>query len=356
MIYLAHELSKFEDLEVIYVAECEMVPSRIAFGWDVNLPPNSNFIIANDKYNVNKILDNSPRDSIHICQGFRSFGIQNYVQDYLKKHNLKYWIIAESIAINGLIGVFKSFYYFILILLRRNLIIGYLAIGNNANQWFINKSLRNDQIFPFGYFLSDDLFYEENNLNFNKIKLIFVGQLIQRKRLDLLFEALFKCNNSNIELTIVGSGILENKLKIMSANYNNFNIIWRGNLRINEIKNLIKESNCLILPSDFDGWGAVTIESLMLGTNVICSSKCGSAEVVKNSPFGLVFESGNVNDLTNAINKIIDFGIIDHNIRIIISNWSRKLGARSGAKYLYQILTYNKIKKKRPIAPWINSL
>jgi glycosyltransferase involved in cell wall biosynthesis len=353
MIYLAHELSKFDNLEVIYVAECEMVPSRAAFGWEVNLPSNSNFIIAQDKCKVNQILENSNNDSIHICQGFRSIGIQIFVQDYLKKHNLKYWIIAESISINGLFGLFKSFYYFILISLKRNSIIGYLAIGYNTNLWYINKSLRYNQIFPFGYFLSDDFQFKKNKCISTKFKLIFVGQLIQRKRVDLLLEALFKCNYSNVEITIVGNGILESNLKNLSNKYNNFTTIWCGNLKMHEVKNLIKESNCLILPSDYDGWGAVTIESLMLGTNVICSSKCGSAEVVKNSPFGIVFDSGNVNDLTNAIKKVIDFGILDCNKRFIISNWSKKLGARSGANYLYQILTYNEVNNQRPTAPWL---
>lgn len=353
MIYLSYELSKYEDLEVMFVAECEMVSSRLNFGWEVNLPSNSNFIIALDKEKVNAILENSPVNSIHICQGFRPIGIQKYVHEYLNKNKLKYWIIAESISSKGLFSIFKSLFYFILISLKRKSIIGFLSIGYNLNKWFIDYPLSKEQIFPFAYFLSDELQYNGIYFTNKNIKIIFVGQLIQRKRLDLLLDSLIRCNNTNIELTIVGSGVLENKLKYLSTNINNLKINWCGNLKMHEVKNLIKESDCLVLPSDFDGWGAVTIEALMLGTNVICSSNCGSAEVVKNSPYGLVFESGNVNDLTIAIKKIIDLGKLDNNQKTIISNWSRKLGAISGAKYLYEILSYNKNNNTRPLVPWL---
>jgi glycosyltransferase involved in cell wall biosynthesis len=355
LIYLSNELSKIPNVEVLYVAECEMVSSRLEFGWEVNLPSNSNFIIAPDKLKVKEILEKLSPNCIHICQGFREVGINLYAKEYLKNNNITYWVIAEEILIKGLFGLFKSIFYLYIIYINRKSIKGLLSIGYNANKWFIKIPLQKKNIFSFTYFLSDEFYYVNHNYIENKtIKLIFVGQLIQRKRVDLLINALSNCKLTCFDLTIVGSGLLENKLKLISNNNQKFKITWCGNLKMHEVKSKIQQSDCLILPSDFDGWGAVTTESLMLGTNVICSTGCGSAEVVKESPYGIVFEAGNVIELTKALNKVIDLGKLDPDKKTIISNWSRKIGAKYGAKYLHKILTFSYSENHtRPIEPWL---
>ena len=35
---------------------------------------------------------------------------------------------------------------------------------------------------------------------------------------------------------------------------------------MSKVYSIIRQSDCLVLPSRFDGWGAVVTESLMIGT------------------------------------------------------------------------------------------
>ena len=52
-----------------------------------------------------------------------------------------------------------------------------------------------------------------NEKHDEKYRFIFVGQLVDRKRLDLLLEALQKIANGCFELEVIGSGPLEAVLK-----------------------------------------------------------------------------------------------------------------------------------------------
>jgi glycosyltransferase involved in cell wall biosynthesis len=125
-----------------------------------------------------------------------------------------------------------------------------------------------------------------------------------------------------------------------------------GNLQMNEIPKKISDSDCLVLPSHFDGWGAVVSEALMVGTPVICSDNCGSSVVVRSSKFGYIFQNNNSQDLYLKLKKMINKGKISRKKRAMLNKWARCLGAKSGADYLIKILQYSSKIKKKPIPPW----
>jgi glycosyltransferase involved in cell wall biosynthesis len=56
-----------------------------------------------------------------------------------------------------------------------------------------------------------------------------------------------------------------------------------------------------VLPSRFDGWGAVVNEALMVGTPVICSDRCGASDVIENGRNGYVFEADNADALLQRL-------------------------------------------------------
>ena len=68
-----------------------------------------------------------------------------------------------------------------------------------------------------------------------------------------------------------------------------------------DIYKSIYDSNCLVLPSVEEGIANVVLESMAIGTLVISSNCGGMAEVIQNNKNGLIFESRNVNDLTDKM-------------------------------------------------------
>ena len=119
-----------------------------------------------------------------------------------------------------------------------------------------------------------------------------------------------------------------------------------------KIPNVIYQTDCLILPSRYDGWGAVVQEALMVGTPPVCSDKCGSSVIVEASKVGNVFSSNNQQALINSLNNQYEKGLVSSEQRQKIMRWSKCLGANSGAAYLDSILNLKSGKVKSLKIPW----
>ena len=210
------------------------------------------------------------------------------------------------------------------------------------------------KVFPFAYFLP-----EENVRPFLKprpilgtYRVIFVGQLIERKRLDLLISAMSRIEQDTVELIVIGSGPLEKELKQFAYDQLPGRVEWVGSLPINEVREHMAQADCLVLPSRHDGWGAVVSEALMSGTPVICSDACGSAVVVEASGYGGVFQSGCVDDLTKLLHAMVLKGRLSPAQSQELAEWARCLGGDAGASYLVGLLDSINSGDEAPLPPW----
>lgn len=69
-----------------------------------------------------------------------------------------------------------------------------------------------------------------------------------------------------------------------------------------EIPNYIQQVDVLILPSLYDGWGAVVNEALLTGCYVICSDAAGASDLIKKEErLGNVFHRGDIKQLADCI-------------------------------------------------------
>jgi glycosyltransferase involved in cell wall biosynthesis len=210
-----------------------------------------------------------------------------------------------------------------------------------------------DIIFSFAYFLPCIKINNIPKLNSNsKFRFIFVGQFIKRKQLKLLIQTLAAINSREFELTVVGSGPLEDELHDFANKYLPGQINWLGVLPISRVASEVVQADCLVLPSYHDGWGAVITEALMVGTPVICSDSCGAAGVVKSSGFGGVFLSHDTEYFKNILQSQLNRGKLTFANRLYISNWAESLSAPAGAVYLLNILNSFEANATKPVPPW----
>jgi len=69
----------------------------------------------------------------------------------------------------------------------------------------------------------------------------------------------------------------------------------------------MKHAICTVLTSFYEGFGLVLIESLSLDTPVIAiNCETGPSEIIKHNVNGILLETYNVNELSNALIKIVD--------------------------------------------------
>lgn len=130
-------------------------------------------------------------------------------------------------------------------------------------------------------------------------KYLCVARLIPVKNLEFLIEVF---NKNSKKLSIVGTGILESKLKKMSKE----NITFYGAIENKKMNNIYKEHDILILPSYSEPWGLVVEEAISNGMPVIVSDKVGcNIDIVKDLETGEIFKFDDVEELNIKI-KIME--------------------------------------------------
>jgi glycosyltransferase involved in cell wall biosynthesis len=136
-------------------------------------------------------------------------------------------------------------------------------------------------------------------------EILYVGQLIVRKRVDLLLQAFSQLAMPSAHLRLIGQGQEEQNLRQLASELGIAERVSfsRGMPNAGTIA-AMAAADVLVLPSRFDGWGAVVNEALMVGTPVICSNRCGASDVIENGRNGYVFEAGKVHALLERLQSI----------------------------------------------------
>ena len=133
---------------------------------------------------------------------------------------------------------------------------------------------------------------------------LYVGRLTEVKNLSLLISVFSELTHLN--LTIIGEGPIMNELKQSSSD----NIHFLGSINNSDLAKYYIENDVFILPSKIEPWGLVVEEALNHGTPVIVSTHVGCAEsIVKPYMSGIVFESGDKEQLIEAIQKMCDIDL-----------------------------------------------
>lgn len=210
------------------------------------------------------------------------------------------------------------------------------------------------KVYPFAYFLPIPDATVPNPSD-SKFHVLFVGQMIERKRLDLLIDAVARIDGEDIVLDIVGTGPLEDRLRQYAESRLGNRAVWHGRQMMSDIPGFMRSADCLVLPSQFDGWGAVVSEAIIAGTPAICSDSCGVAHIVRASGDGDVFPSGDAHALAAAVGAASSRGRMATTRRDKLATWGQRISADSGAAYLEQILDHRYGDAVRPGPPWLAS-
>ncbi|WP_424409970.1 glycosyltransferase [Pasteurella sp. PK-2025] len=357
MVNVAFELAKF-DVEVHYVVAEIMCDERAKLGWNQHIPENMNIHIhILDKKSFLDLLPLSNENAIHILQGIRGNGYVTELMQHFHAKNQPFWIIMETVELVGLNKLIKPYLYKYLFNKYKKNISGILAIGHRTKKWIAQLgSIENHKIYPFAYFLLESQLptnMQSQSLK-DKFTLIYAGTLKERKCPTLIVDALSRFpleEQEKIQLWFVGDGPLKNDLAQALAK-TKITPTFFGNIPIEQVREYMSNADCLVLPSQHDGWGAVTTEALIEGTPVICSDACGSAETILCSKQGGVFKAMLTQELYTLLKKQFSLGKVRPEQRHSLKEWAKSLTAQAGAKYLFTILfTSNK-----EDAPWKNML
>jgi len=168
----------------------------------------------------------------------------------------------------------------------------------------------------------------------NKLKVLCIGRIDYEKGQDILIRSMEQVwkQYQNISLTLVGSfsrNIVKykrfNNKKINSIFYKNINILlaeYEDKIKILQTEStpweLIYNSDVVIIPSRIESFGLVALEAGCLKKCVIASNVGGLSEIIQNKKNGLIFESENVD-------KLSEYLIFLYNNLYLIKQYGEKL-------------------------------
>lgn len=191
----------------------------------------------------------------------------------------------------------------------------YVASRSIAEQSeYLGKHMDKVEVIPFGISTND---YDRapkypilTNALFNKnnVKILFVGRLVYYKGIDVLIEAMAKTDGA--ELFVIGGGELDNVLEKRADSLGiKDKIHFMGRIEKEELLAAFSDCDFFVLPSvsRAECFGLVQLEAMVYGKPVINTSlPTAVPEVSVHGQTGLTVEPGNIDELAQAINILVN--------------------------------------------------
>ena len=138
----------------------------------------------------------------------------------------------------------------------------------------------------------------------------FLGRIdVYMKGLDILLEAFSAVKNKNIRLKLAGSGKAGDleTLKDLSENLKiSDRIDFLGRISDSEKMDFLGNALFVVMPSRFEGWGIVAIESGACGKTVIAANIPGLNDAIIHNKTGILVEPDRSDLLALEIDKLLE--------------------------------------------------
>ena len=251
-----------------------------------------------------KMAKNNEFDIVHVHMSYKgSFYRKYYVAKLCKKYDKK-----VIIHLHG--SEFKDFYNKsnqrtkrkisnLFEIADTSIVLGsdwekYIkTISKNANVVVVNNSINIPSI--------------DIEKSPKKKRILFLGALIKRKgTIDLLqsINQLIKQNVNDFELIIAGSGEEENYLKTFAKENNLQNYVnFLGWIEADEKKDIISNTDILVLPSYNEGLPIAILEAMSYGAAIISTDVGSISEIIDGN--GYLFKPGDIDAMSNYLKELI---------------------------------------------------
>jgi len=243
-----------------------------------------------------------------------------------------------------------------------------IAIPNSKYTYFRKIGWRDNQIFPFGYFVMDfkpmhnslpEWAKRAEEINQMKIKILYAGPFIAKKNLDLLVRALglLRKRGSEFVCYLIGDGEQKNYLKeLVRKNKLSDDVIFFGVKPNDQYRALMKTCDIVVVPQRRASWGVPALEAIQSGVAVVISDGDGASELIRVSGAGRVFRSGKWLSLYLVLNDLLNN---NSNLREAKENaafFAKKVHPETMAEYLNNVLlciegTFT----EKPTVPWLEN-
>jgi len=141
------------------------------------------------------------------------------------------------------------------------------------------------------------------------LKILFLGNIIERKGLHTLLQALFIIHHSSFIIDIVGSlttdpNYAKQMQEFVTINGLSSVVNFHGALNNEPLKQKLKQAHVLIVPSSYEGFGIVYLEGMAFGLPAIGTTAGAASEIIEHEKTGYLIEPNDSASLATFISQL----------------------------------------------------
>lgn len=337
--YLMHLPTLQPDFDYVLIVDVYTKSERAKMGWAEQVLQNFK-VIENPNYVIIHKYAVRP-NTVHIFGGIKGTRTGwKAIRLVALKTKSKIIVMSEAPDLRGFRRITRTFLAWGIEKVFKWRISAVLYIGTDAKLWYERNGFSKEILFPFSYVVHDSSSNVYEVFENKKPKFVFVGSLIELKGVDRLLDSFSGFSGFTLDIYGEGKELVKLKRKVEKRNLVE-QVFFRENVPNSQIRQILSRYDFLVLPSYYDGWGAVVNEALMDGVMVIVSDACGSSFLIeKNSMLGYVFQSDNPESLRKTLVAACrDFESFSPDRRREIKNWAKKnISGEVIAKYFISVL------------------
>jgi glycosyltransferase involved in cell wall biosynthesis len=369
------QLSPIVNEKIVIVVQGEIGQARTAVGWSMKEEDEYSIVLIPRKRwksEAGKIIREN-KEAVHLFQGFQGGWCSRYFLPFIikaLKSGIKTVLMFEhySTSYTGyhrdepfIVSWLKAKLRPISYMLTANFLqkidkgkqMCILALSKTAESQMERAGFPKEIIFPFGYFINKvNGTKRAEGLTKGPLNLIFFGSMIKRKGVDIAVDAINEINRekARVTLDVYGPGNPDSIIPSGSQF-----ITYKGIVPQNQVQQTIARYDVLLLPSRHDGWGVVVNEALLQGVPVVVSDQVGASCLVQASKSGLVFVSGDTEDLEKQLLRLLNDRHLLAELQKNAHKTAGTITPKIAASYLFDVLNFYYLSPrtgKRPEANW----
>ncbi len=300
--------------------------------------PGTDIRWGSSRFHLNWHIPDLKQADVVVLNGYQSFVAQWILRTKAKKTPCIFWGEKMLGASTGIKGMLQQTFANSL-----NHCQAIAAIGEKA---FTDYQQRypNQLVARIPYYCSIDAFQENiPERPRQPITILFCGQMIKRKGVDLLLLAFSRLINEgyNLNLLLVGrEAELPEMMKTIPVEAQD-KINYAGFQAPDTLPTFFRNADIFILPSRYDGWGVVVNQALGAGLPLLCSDAVGSAADLINNDNGIIFPANSENEIYQALHHYVSepkrIQLASQASEKQAQNWSPAVGAERWVKLFNQV-------------------
>lgn len=312
-------LAETEGNQVTLVVENRSECGRDRQGWQEPDFGKCEVIVSPSEKQLFSYLET--KGAIHIFSGICSFPmVKKAFMQSCRMHDQRRMVFSEPWRDDGWRGKLRLFYYRWLAINYSHKVEAFLLTGKMGVNSYVKSGFPREKCHEWGYFTEMPNVTPIANLSqkHQVPRLIFIGTWDVRKNVLALIRALKKVSRP-YECFLLGNGHLRPMIEEEVKGDSRFTLI--GNVPNTQIGGWLSSCDVLVLPSLFDGWGAVVNEALMCGTRALVSNRCGASSLIVSPAQGAVFP---LKEIGEALEMQIQQGMQAERDRLKVRQWANE--------------------------------